>query len=182
MLPQSVAGFRNPQFLKYGTRRQRAAYQVLHQLRIWEVLKEFNIRLAGTIPIDVDIEGSDLDLICEASSPHLLISLLKRHYHGYMGYSMNLTPDKVIVCRFQFDGWPIEIYGAAVKVERQRAWVHMIAEWDLLRKRGPMAHAEIRRMKRQGMKTEPAFARLFGLKGDPYQALYRMGSHILNSE
>jgi hypothetical protein len=33
------------------------------------------------------------------------------------------------------------------------------------------AHREIRRLRRAGLKAEPAFARYFGLEGDPYEAL-----------
>jgi hypothetical protein len=34
----------------------------------------------------------------------------------------------------------------------------------------------VRALKRAGIKTEPAFAQVFGLSGDAYEALYELGA------
>ena len=50
----------------------------------------------------------------------------------------------------------------------------MIAEARLLSLAGESAKQAIRALKKQGIKTEPAFARYFGLLGDPYETLYAL--------
>jgi len=71
---------------------------------------------------------------------------------------------------FEFGGFEFECFGQPVPVERQYAYRHMLAEHDLL-VRYPKMRNEVIRLKEQGIKTEPAFARLLQLDGDPYEAL-----------
>ena len=54
------------QLLKKGTPRQREAYETLLRLGVFISLSSYTPVLTGTIPIDVDIETSDLDIVCEA--------------------------------------------------------------------------------------------------------------------
>ena len=46
----------------------------------------------------------------------------------------------------------------------------------MLRFGGQQLREEIRALKRQGVKTEPAVAQLLGLPGDPYQAVLDLAS------
>lgn len=45
---------------------QQKAYQVITDHAILEKLAQYNPILVGTIPINIDIEESDLDIICYA--------------------------------------------------------------------------------------------------------------------
>ncbi|RZL37072.1 MAG: DUF4269 domain-containing protein, partial [Pedobacter sp.] len=56
--------FQDISYLKNGNERQKSAYQTLIKYQIFEKLSGFNPLLAGTIPIDIDIPESDLDIIC----------------------------------------------------------------------------------------------------------------------
>ena len=47
----------------------------------------------------------------------------------------------------------------------------MLVEHRILLERGKAVRQQIIAIKRQGMKTEPAFCLLLGLKNDPYWAL-----------
>jgi hypothetical protein len=51
---------------------------------------------------------------------------------------------------------------------------HMIVEERLLRLGGPEVREQIRSLKAQGLKTEPAFAVVFQLPGDPYKTLLQL--------
>ena len=52
----------------------------------------------------------------------------------------------------------------------------MIIEHEILQSKGGIFRLEIIKLKQNGYKTEPAFAFLLGLKGDPYIELldYKM--------
>jgi len=52
-------------YLRNGNPRQQKTYRTLSRLNIMEDLREFNPTLCGTIPIGIDIEDSDLDIIIE---------------------------------------------------------------------------------------------------------------------
>ena len=52
-------------YLRNGTPRQQAAHQALTELQITTHLRPYKPVLAGTIPIDIDIPDSDLDIICQ---------------------------------------------------------------------------------------------------------------------
>src|SRR5512142_3297777 len=56
----------DPAYLARGNERQRRAYRVLGALSIFEALHASTPVLAGTIPLDIDVPGSDLDIICAA--------------------------------------------------------------------------------------------------------------------
>ncbi|HRF37192.1 MAG TPA: DUF4269 domain-containing protein, partial [Saprospiraceae bacterium] len=58
----------------------------------------------------------------------------------------------------------------------QNAYRHLLIEARLLEERGPEFRQQIIELKQQGVKTEPAFARLLGLEGDAYEALLRLES------
>jgi hypothetical protein len=50
----------------------------------------------------------------------------------------------------------------------------MITEYRILLEKGEAFRSQIVELKRQGMKTEPAFALLLGLEGDPYLELLKL--------
>lgn len=52
-------------YLKTGNERQSRAHEAILESRIFSELASFTPVLCGTIPIEVDIEESDLDIIME---------------------------------------------------------------------------------------------------------------------
>ena len=69
-----------------------------------------------------------------------------------------------------FSGFDFELFAQAIPVEQQHGYVHMLIEARLL-DLFPEAREAIRALKRDGLKTEPAFGQYFGIMGDPYAAL-----------
>jgi hypothetical protein len=166
--------WRDIHYLRNGTPRQQAAYQALQTLDILAILAPFDARLVGTIPLDVDIPSSDLDIICHAVDLADFAARLQAEFGQFPGFQMARKQrygHAVLVCDFVYDGWPIQIYGSPTPVDEQRAWKHMLAEARLLAGGGNKAREAIRALKRAGLKTEPAFAHYFDLPGDPYEVL-----------
>ncbi len=179
-MPDLGNDFRRIAYLRQGTPRQREAYAALSALGILDALAGYDARLAGTIPIDVDIPGSDLDILCQVAEACMdaFAEQLRQAYGGYPGFQLTRKQrydHPVIVCDFYFHDFPIQVYGSPTPVDAQRAWVHMLAEARLLAGAGREAKSAVRMLKRAGMKTEPAFAQVFGLSGDAYETLYALG-------
>nr|WP_255539722.1 DUF4269 domain-containing protein [Parapedobacter sp. ISTM3] len=78
-----------------------------------------------------------------------------------------------IVANFFLDGFEIEIFGQRIPTRQQFAYRHLIVEHNLLNKHGEKFRQQIIELKRQGRKTEPAFALALGLTGDPYTELLK---------
>ena len=175
--------FRNIDYLREGTPTQRAAFGALTALGMMKTLAAYDARLPGTIPLDVDIPGSDLDILCHTPGPEMdaFAALLRREYGHLPDFALARKQrygHPVVICDFTFREFPIQVYGSPTPVDRQRAWVHLLAEAHLLAGAGPEAKESVRALKRAGMKTEPAFAQVFGLSGDAYEALYELGMRL----
>ncbi|MBY0218532.1 DUF4269 domain-containing protein [Paenibacillus illinoisensis] len=167
--------------LASGNERQRDAYRVLLQSGLFSILEAYTPYPAGTVPIDIDIPGSDLDILCEASDLNAFEMAVTQHFSGMKHFSCErgtgLGMDIIsayMTCSFQIKDWPLEIYAQSLPVNKQNAYLHMLVEWELLQLWGAEGHDEIRRLKWGGLKTEPAFAAVLGLQGDPYEELLHL--------
>lgn len=164
-------------YLQDGTPRQREAYAVWRALRVGEVLAPYTPVLAGTIPLAVDIPGSDMDIVCEAHDLEAFARTAEAAYGHLAGFTcrikeMNGLPS--CICKFHHGDMAVELFAQPRPVTKQNAYVHMVVEARLLALAGAEAARSIRRLKESGLKTEPAFAAHFRLEGDPYQALLRL--------
>lgn len=157
-------------YLPQGTSRQREACAVLARHRIMELLAAFDPLLAGTVPIRIDIPSSDLDILCRYREKECFTTLLHALFGDYEGFACHMCGDAV-VAGFRADGLPVEVYGSPVPTRSQAAWRHMLIEHAILERHGDDFRRRIIDLKLAGMKTEPAFAHLLGLPGDPFLAL-----------
>lgn len=166
-------------YLRRGTGRQQQAYEALRDLGVLRHLSRYTPRLVGTIPLDIDVDGSDLDIICEAHDLDAFARLVTTRYGGRPGFRLRhkvINDSPTVVANFNFAGFPVEIFGQPRPVTEQNAYRHMLVEARLLAIGGEAARQAIRQLKQSGLKTEPAFARYFRIEGDPYQALLALAS------
>lgn len=164
-------------YLQDGNQRQRKAYRALHSLGILYTLDDFMPVLVGTIPIAVDIEDSDLDIVCEAQDLVTFAERVTRCFGQHEGFRIRKKLIKdvpSVVANFDHAGLRVEIFGQPQPVTEQHAYRHMVIEARLLALGGEAARQGVRRLKRAGLKTEPAFASYFQLAGDPYQVLLKL--------
>lgn len=164
----------DPAYLQQGTPRQQAAFAALESLGIWRALRPYTPVLVGTVPLDLDIPGSDLDVICEAHNLPVFERGVVAAFGRMRGFAVWRHENDdlpAVVATFRYRGWPVEVFGQSRPVTAQNAYRHMGVEARLLALAGEQARVAIRALKESGLKTEPAFARYFGLAGDPYQRL-----------
>ncbi|MEL6533761.1 MAG: DUF4269 domain-containing protein [Bacteroidota bacterium] len=161
-------------YLLKGNDRQRKAYLELQGLQLMERLAPYSPILVGTVPIGIDIPGSDLDVIVEVADFESFSELMELHYGSHPGFMLEpkeIRDTPCLVTRFQGSHFPIEVFGQAVPTVRQHAYRHMLVEHRILQAHGSSFRDEVVALKKAGHKTEPAFAKVLGLAGDPYEAL-----------
>ncbi len=144
-------------YLKQGNERQRRAYEILAKHRIFEKLKYYSPILAGTIPIEIDIEGSDLDLIFEVGlgfEEDFLHDLMSSKFipHDVAVEYPIVNGEKCITLNFMLEGFPIEIFGQNKPTTQQNAYLHMIAEHKILQEKGEEFKHKIIELKKQESK------------------------------
>lgn len=165
-------------YLKSGNADQVAAYETLSRYQIFELLSAFDPLLAGTVPIGLNVEGSDLDILCYAQEEEFFIAVLNSSFSQFRGFHMrqpNINGKRCIVAGFYADDWAIEIFGQDVPSRSQYGFRHLLIEAKILEEQGTSFRQELIKLRRSGYKTEPAFCSLLGLKGDPYSALLEYG-------
>ncbi len=169
--------FTDINYLKTGNARQRQAYQTLHEQAILEKLTGFDPILTGTIPIHIDIPTSDLDIVCYWTDKREFKETLEQGFAKERDFTLRETiinAQETLIANFKAGDFEIEIFGQNVPSQQQNAFKHLIIEHQLLLEKGEDFRKQIVALKLQGHKTEPAFAQLLQLKGDPYAALLNL--------
>lgn len=176
-----MINFKDISYLKDGNDKQRRAYLTINELNLFEILKDYNPLLAGTIPIEIEIESSDLDIICNAPDlkefkKFLLINLI--HLDQFEITEKKIRDRETVICRFSYNNFEFELFAQNRNPFENEAFRHMLIEYKLLEKHGFEFKNKIIELKKSGLKTEPAFAQLLNLEGDPYDELLLLESNL----
>lgn len=168
--------FNNIDYLQHGNDRQRQVYSILVNNKVLTKLKQFDPIIVGTIPLKIDIENSDLDIICSFADKQEFQKSIIDNFSNERNFTIREQSNLdtfAIVANFFLDGFEIEIFGQTIPTKQQFAYRHLIVEHNLLNKYGEAFRQQIIELKRQGYKTEPAFAIALNLAGNPYTELLK---------
>lgn len=141
---------------------------------VWDALARFHPVMAGSIPLGLDTDASDVDVLVEALDLETFRRVCKRTWGSHPDFFL---VDRVwqdlpaVICRVRVDSLLCEMFAQAQPVALHRGFRHLIAEWRLLTAGGDALYQAVRAARRRGLKTEPAFAEVLRLEGDPYVAL-----------
>lgn len=163
--------------MKTGNIQQQKAYSTIYELKIFDELHVYNPVLCGTIPIDINIKGSDLDIIMEVRDLDIFAKELQTLYADKESFSLKrkmIRGKEVVKANFTFRDFEFELFGQDQLVHKQFAYLHMKIEYELLQ-RNPGLREKVISLKKQGYKTEPAFCKLLNIGGDPYEGLILFG-------
>jgi hypothetical protein len=128
--------------------------------------------VAGTAPLGLNVAASDLDVLCHATDPSAYAATLGGAFSNEAdSIHQWIIGDQPVIASFYAHGWRYQIFGQGQPVREQTAWRHFVVERRLLELGGPMFRAPVMRERTKRMKTEPAFAAVLRLDGDPYAAL-----------
>jgi putative acetyltransferase len=161
-------------YLRNGTQRQQQAFKVLQDLAVFDLLASFGPVLAGTIPLEIDLPGSDLDILLQYDDMQALKEILETHYQHRERFSAEIKSIRGVECvvvRFREQEEQIELFGHPLPAIEQYAFRHMVQEYRCLEAGGITMRDKITEYKKSGLNTEASFAKLLGLGGDEFEAM-----------
>ena len=174
-----MINFHTIEYLREGNNKQQRAHRTLVNYAVLQKLNEFDPRLVGTIPLDIDIEGSDLDIICCWKNKNRFIETVIESFADQREFLLSerkILNRETILATFLLDEFTVEIFGQNRPTKEQDAYRHMIAEYFILTQNDNHFRESIRKLKKEGLTTEEAFAKLLNLPGDPYLELLTFGA------
>lgn len=141
-------------------------------------LAAFDPHVAGTPPLGLDLPDSDIDVLCHATDADAFCRIVWSAFAAYEGFAMHQwrSGGRPVIARFRAQGWAFELFASAEPVVAQAGWRHFMVERRLLGLGGDRLRDAVTAARREGLKTEPAFAKVLGLPGDPYAALLELAS------
>lgn len=163
--------FRSPEYLLKGNQDQREVYFLLERHQVLKKLKGHDPILTGTFPLQLNIASSDLDIICSWKHQAAFRELLEREFSSFNNFRIKekeIRGEVCLIAKFELEAYLVEVFGQDKPCEDQMAYRHMLAEYRLLQENGEELRKRVLELKRQGYKTEPAFAKALGIPGDPY--------------
>jgi hypothetical protein len=169
-----MINWRDISYLNRGDPTQGKVYVAIREAGVFSKLKPFDPILTGTYPIGIYLPESDIDIACEYDDRQVFICALQESFHHHEGFSINqktIRGIESIIARFEFKDFLFEIFGQAIPVEEQYSYRHMIKEFELLKSGDEDFRNKIITLKKDGLSTEEAFAKLLGISGDPYLGL-----------
>ncbi|MFE4712918.1 DUF4269 domain-containing protein [Paenibacillus sp. NPDC056722] len=164
-------------YLQQGTALQKEVHALLARLNVMNLLNNYHPVLVGTIPLGIQVEGSDLDIICEVHDLEAFAAQVGLHFGEMDKFSCEsriVAGIPRIKINFTVEGWLVELFGQPRSSREQNGYIHMVVEARVLNILGASFRRQVIELKRQEVKTEPAFARLLQLEGDPYQAMLEL--------
>lgn len=171
-------------YLKSGSMKQRSTFKILNTIHIFDIIAKYNPVLVGTIPIGIDIDSSDLDIICEVYNLEEFVILMKQEFSHFSKFKIDKVNEEILTVNFLVDDFEIEVYAQNMKTTEQNGYRHMVIENRVLKLGGNLIRKKVIELKRSGLKTEPAFAKILNLQGNPYDELLELekfsDSHIRN--
>ncbi len=169
-------------YLKSGSARQRRAYEALSETGVLVKIASWGGEeiglgeapaLAGSLPLDLAFEDSDIDVVTYAPDLKSFAGILRRefgeheNFQSQRGISLGVA---TLMTTFRFGGESFEIFSQNILVPQQNAIIHLLVEERLLNLGDVAFREKILEARRRGLKTELAFGEVLGLE-DPYREL-----------
>ena len=93
------------------------------------------------------------------------------HFSEFTIRSKSINSNHSFIPAFVYENFRFEIFAQPVPTRDQTAYKHLVNEYSILENQDTTFKQRILELKEDGMKTEPAFAKVLGLEGDPYEAM-----------
>lgn len=149
---------------------------VIEKLEITTRLAEFTPMAIGTPPLGLATKDSDIDIACTSPDFERFFAVVRPAFGRMEAFSIRQVDHlaaPAAVASFNAMGWEIELFCQKLAIDCQRGVRHFRVEARLLALAPDLKDA-VMRLKLDGLKTEPAFAKVLSLPGDPYVAMLEL--------
>lgn len=171
--------FLNIGYLSAGSEAQKKVFHVLTTFKLMKKLARFQPILTGTYPLDIAIESSDLDINCCYQQKADYIDFVRAIFKDEPGFQLSekfIDGHETVVARFLLDTFTVELFAQNRPSNQQNAYRHLQIEKMLLEQNHIELKRQIIELKKAGWKTEPAFAKLLNLHGEPFGAMLHLAA------
>ncbi|GGE94999.1 protein of unknown function [Chishuiella changwenlii] len=158
-------------YLEKGNALQQKTFRIISEYNILQKLEGYDPLVVGTIPINIDVENSDVDIILQTNNVEKLQDIILLHFQQFDDFSVTVNEkesERILVSNFTIDNLPFEIYASSIPTNNQNGYLHMLKEYEILQHLGEDFRKKIIHLKENGYKTEPAFCKLLNIEGNPY--------------
>jgi len=155
-------------------------YQALLESKLLENLEDFDPLVAGTFPLHLHHSQSDIDLLVGCDDLRKMFDCAHQSCLHFDLFEAKLE-ERYFTINFTFQNVAFEIYGEQRPSVSQNAFVHFQIQEKLLKVGSSIFREKIVERRKLGDKTEPAFANVLELEGDPYVSLLEL-SHLTDFE
>ena len=158
----------------------RPNYQeAIDQLALLDTLADFEPVVIGTPPLGIATDKSDIDIACSTNNLDVFAKFTKKqfgHHQDFRLRDIDHLNEPACVVTFKALDWEFELFCQTLKTAEQWGVRHFIVEQRLLNL-CPQLVQDITMLKEGGIKTEPAFAQVLALDGDPYEAVLNLETY-----
>ncbi len=150
--------------------------EAIASLDLINKLRAYQPTLIGTPPLNIDIESSDIDIAFTANYLAGFVSSVTAAYSSQNDFATEYFKTRgnpAVRCVFVYGGWEFELFCQSIPIDEQWGVRHFKVEKRLLQLEPELVDRVVK-LKRSGLKTEPAFARILQLTGDPYEAVLQL--------
>ncbi len=163
---------------------QKKVWTAIEKSEVLQTLAPFFPLIAGTLPLGLAVEESDVDVLVTVADPLDFEKICRSRFSQWPGFEIRaalVRGEASTIVKFVCENIPFEIFGQRTPSVRQWGWKHFQIEERLLKLGGLSFMSRIQDLRKQGLETEPAFAKCLELVGDPYEELARLHS-LSNAE
>jgi predicted metalloenzyme YecM len=139
-----------------------------------KALKAWTPLVSGSLPLEIETEQSDLDILLCHSDLSLAASEISNALNefGKITWKRSVSRQgECLIGELKLKQRPIELFVSRVPVLQQDSHTHFLREYQLLVKHGQTLRDFVRIQKKKGNSTEQAFCNAFGVSSDPYLSL-----------
>lgn len=155
--------------------RNHNVYKALKNSEILKRFKHYRPLVAGTFPLGVFTETSDLDILLQSADFEITSTELIDAYGELEDFELQeiqVKNEPTLLVSFSVEGVRFEVFVQSQETVSQTAYQHFQIEERLLSLGDTDFIDTVRNLRmNEGLKTEPAFAKALELSGDAYQAL-----------